>query len=127
MFDSMKNLGALANLMRDSGRIKEELAQYREELKNIRMEGVAGGGAVTAKVTGEFVVDEVRLEPALLRAIEQDENGADRRLAEQLIAEAVNHAIAEVKRYAATDLARRAASLGIQLPTDASLNLRGIV
>lgn len=127
MFEGMKNLGALANLMRDSGRIKEELARYREELRNIRMEGRAGGGAVRVKVTGEFVVDEVCLDPALLRTMWQGDSGADQKLAEQLIAEAVNNAIAEVKRYAAQDLARRAASLGIPLPADGTLDLPGMM
>lgn len=121
MFDSLKNMAQIANLMRDSGRVKDELDRYREDLRNIRIEGSAGGGAVRVKVTGDFRIDEVILEPALLLALSDPSKSELKSLAERLIAEAANLALENVKRYAAVELARRAQALGFNIPADADI------
>lgn len=111
MFDSMKNLGALAGLMKNQDKIKSAGERVRAKLEATRVTGEAGAGAARAIVTGTLKVVSVELAPALVMGMASDAKTHE--LASSLIAEAVNNALtqAQLKMKEAIDL--EAKDLGI--------------
>jgi DNA-binding YbaB/EbfC family protein len=59
-------LGNLAELMRNAGKLRESVAKATEALGQLQVEGTSGGGAVTAKVNGRLEVVAIRIDPKLL-------------------------------------------------------------
>ena len=49
----MKGMGGMAHLMKQAQRLQEELAKAQAEIAEMRVEASAGGGMVTATVTGQ--------------------------------------------------------------------------
>lgn len=45
--------GNMQNIMRQAQKMQEDLNRAQEELKNLEVEGVAGGGMVTVKMSGD--------------------------------------------------------------------------
>jgi nucleoid-associated protein EbfC len=90
-------LGMLADLMKNAGRLRESAEKAFESLGHVEEEGTAGGGAVTAKVNGRLEVVSVRIDPKLLA-------DADAELLEDMVAAAVNSALAKARDAAAKSL-----------------------
>jgi DNA-binding YbaB/EbfC family protein len=121
MFDQFKNLGQIAGLMKDAGRIKEQLQQAQEELKHARVTAETGGGAVRATASGNLRIVSIEVDPALLATLVDADNADDRHLAEDLIAGAVNAALEKARQTAAEELAKRAHDLGLPMSPDMDL------
>ena len=49
----MKNLGGMGNIMKQARRLQEELKKAQAEIAEMKVEAAAGGGMVTATVTGQ--------------------------------------------------------------------------
>lgn len=47
-------------------KMAQDMAAAQEQLKNETVEASAGGGMVTVKVSGELVVQDVRIDPAAI-------------------------------------------------------------
>ncbi len=92
------NLGNLADLMRNAGKIKEAVEKATESLGAIQVEGTAGGGVVSAKVNGRMEVVSVRIDPKLLA-------DNDVELLEDLITAAVNQGLVRAREEAARSVA----------------------
>ncbi len=90
-------LGMLADLMRNAGKLRESFEKAFESLGQLEVEGSAGGGGVTVKVNGRLEVISVRIDPKLL--IE-----ADNEFLEDLVAAAVNAALVKAREEAAKSL-----------------------
>jgi DNA-binding YbaB/EbfC family protein len=90
-------LGMLADLMKNAGRLRESAEKAFESLGQVEVEAAAGGGAVTAKVNGRLEVVSVRIDPKLIA-------DADAELLEDLVAAAVNSALAKAREAAANSL-----------------------
>ncbi len=88
------NLGNLADLMKNAGKIKEQMEQAAERLGEVQTEGVAGGGAVKSVVNGRLELISVRFDPNLV-----DRN--DLELLEDLTVAAVNQALSKAREEAA--------------------------
>ncbi|MFG0330323.1 MAG: YbaB/EbfC family nucleoid-associated protein [Phycisphaerales bacterium] len=116
MFDQFKNLSGLAGIMKNAGQIREQLAELQEELKHRRVEAETGGGAVRVTASGAMRVVKVEVDPAMLKALVDTESEADRAMAGDLIAGAVNAALEKAQREAAEELSRRAGEMGLPLP-----------
>jgi DNA-binding protein YbaB len=116
MFDSMKNLSAVAGLLKNQDKLKDAAARVREQMERTRVTGEAGGGAARAVVTGTMRVVEVELAQGLVLGMAADEK--TRTLAGSLIAEAVNKALeeAQVKLKAALDAEAKAMGLDGLIP-----------
>ncbi len=84
-------LGMLADLMRNAGKLRESFEKAFESLGQLEVEGSAGGGAVTVKVNGRLEVVSVRIDPKLVA-------DADNELLEDLVAAAVNAAWSRPER-----------------------------
>ncbi|MEM1422857.1 MAG: YbaB/EbfC family nucleoid-associated protein [Planctomycetota bacterium] len=93
MFDQMKQMGALAGLLRNRDKLREISEEAQARISGVRARGESGGGAVVVVVTGRMQVEEVRLEPALVAGLRHDEGEGGKRMAEALIAEATNSAL----------------------------------
>ena len=97
----------LGQLMEKAREMQSRLGELQQELALRRYEGSAGGGMVTAVVSGALRVLEVRIEPSLLE-------GGDREMLQDLVAAALNAALQNAQSQVQAELQR--ASAGMALP-----------
>jgi DNA-binding YbaB/EbfC family protein len=102
-----ENLGNLADLMRNAGKIQETVQKATESLGQVTVEASSGGGVVTAKANGRLELISVRIDPKLLA-------DGDAELLEDLVTAAVNQALAKAREAAAKSLSGLAG--GLPLP-----------
>jgi len=119
MFDQLKGLSALAGLLKDLPRIRARVETLRRELGAVRVAGVSGGGAVRVTADGLMRITTIDVDPALLGGLVDPSNPGDRTMAEQLITEAVNAALAAARERVDSELADAAAELGLPIPPGA--------
>jgi hypothetical protein len=100
------NLGNLADLMRNAGKIRESVEKAAESLGQIVVEGDSGGGQVVAKANGKMELVSVRIDPTLLA-------DGDAELLEDLVTAAVNQALTRAREAAAKSVQSIAGSLPI--------------
>lgn len=100
------NLGNLADLMRNAGKLRESVEKATESLGQLQVEGTAGGGVVTAKANGRLEVISVRIDPKLLA-------DGDAELLEDLVTAAVNQALTKAREAAAKSFSSLAGGLPI--------------
>lgn len=104
MFKGLGNLGSLLKQAQEfSGRMKG----LNDELRNRHTSGSAGGGMVEVEVNGLMEVLRCRIDPSLVTQ-------GDRELLEDLVATAVNQAIAKAKELHAEAL--KTAAGGFEVP-----------
>jgi len=94
-------------MMQQAQRMQEELLKAQEEAKQKTAEGAAGGGMVTVTITGGLEVRRVKIDPA---AVDPKDVG----MLEDLVAAAVNQAIAKAQELQAE--AMRGAAGGLNIP-----------
>ncbi len=100
------NLGNLADLMRNAGKIRESVEKATESLGQLHVEGSAGGGVVTAVANGRMELVSVKIDPKLLA-------DGDAELLEDLVTAAVNQALLKAREAAAQSLQSLAGGLPI--------------
>jgi DNA-binding YbaB/EbfC family protein len=88
MFKGLANLGTL---IKQAQQLGGQIHQLSEELKTRRAQGTAGGGMVEVEVNGLLEVLRCRIDQQLIAQ-------GDRELIEDLVAAAVNQAIAKGKQ-----------------------------
>ncbi|WP_165223931.1 YbaB/EbfC family nucleoid-associated protein [Aquisphaera insulae] len=91
-------LGNLAELMKNAGKIRESMARATESLGQIQVEGTSGGGVVSARVNGRLEVVSIRIDPKLLA-------DGDAELLEDLVTAAVNAGLVKARETAAQSFA----------------------
>ncbi|MGD1914751.1 MAG: YbaB/EbfC family nucleoid-associated protein [Phycisphaerales bacterium] len=121
MFDQMRAMGAIASLMKDREKLADAAERVKTRLEDARVEGVAGGGAIRVTVAGTMRVAGVHIEPAMAAAFSADEQS--RLMAQELIAEATNEAMARAQAVARETIAEEAKALG--LPEELGAQLGG--
>lgn len=60
------SFGEMGNLLKQAQQMQRELDRVRAELKQNKVEGTAGGGAVLVEVSGDGQVQGVRIQPEVL-------------------------------------------------------------
>ena len=98
------NLGNLAELMRNAGKIRETMEKATESLGQVQVEGTSAGGAITARANGRLELLSVRVDPKLLA-------DGDTELLEDLVVAAVNQALTRAREEAAKSLSSLAGGL----------------
>jgi DNA-binding YbaB/EbfC family protein len=98
------NLGSLADLVRNAGKLRETVEKATESLGQLQVEGTAGGGVVTARANGRLELLSVRIDPKLLA-------DADVELLEDLITAAVNQSLSKAREAAAKSISSLAGGL----------------
>ncbi len=101
--------GGLGNIMKQAQKMQESMAKAQEEIALLEVTGQAGGGMVTVVMTGKHAVKRVTIDDTMI--------GDDKEMLEDLIAAAVNDAVAKVE----AETKERMASVTAGLP--AGLNL----
>jgi|SRR4051812_40334202 len=99
-------MGQMMSLLGKTGKIKEEFEKLLERLGRATVEGQAGGGMVTVKMSGKFAVQSCRL---------SDEAVAmkDKEMLEDLIAAAMNQALEKAKTLLSDEARKAAAEVGL--------------
>jgi len=92
----MDSLGG-RGVMQQIQQLQEQMLKAQEELKNEKVEGSAGGGAVTVEVSGDQRVLSVTVDPGLI------EDG-DQELIQDLFLAAVNQGLDESRKLAESKL-----------------------
>lgn len=111
MFDQLKSLGAIAGLMQNKDKVRAAVERFREKLERISVTGAAGGGAVRVTVTGKLRVTDVSLDPALIAGLQAGAGG--RAMAQTLIQDAMNDAIARAQTLVHEEADKQARELGL--------------
>lgn len=62
----MKNLGGMGNIMKQAKRLQEDLAKAQAEIAEMKVDATAGGGMVTATVTGQGELISLKLEKEIV-------------------------------------------------------------
>ena len=104
MFKGLSNLGSL---IKQAQQIGGQMQNLSEELKDRRAEGTAGGGMVEIEVNGLLEVLRCRIDQQLVAQ-------GDREFIEDLVAAAVNQAVAKGKQLHAE--AMKQLTGGLNLP-----------
>jgi nucleoid-associated protein EbfC len=101
-----KELGSLMNLMKNQGKIQEEVQKFQASVGNIVAEASSGAGYVTVKVNGRMEVLNVRISEDAMKL-------NDREMLEDLIAAATNQALTKVRAQLAEESQKMAANIGL--------------
>jgi nucleoid-associated protein EbfC len=113
---NIKDLGQLVSLMTklpSMDKIKEEAERMQQRLAEITAEGDAGAGMVKVRINGRMEILQCQISSEAL---------ADKEMLEDLIAAAVNQAIARVRQLTAEETGKMASNLGIP----AGMNIPGL-
>ena len=86
-----KELGAMMNLLKNQGKIQEEIQKFQARWARSRPRPAAGAGYVAVKVNGRMEVLSVRISEEAMKL-------NDREMLEDLIAAATNQALAKVRQ-----------------------------
>jgi hypothetical protein len=97
----------MGNLLAQAQKMQKALDEAREELKSTTVEGTAGGGAVTATVTGDGNVEALHITDEALAS-------SDRRGLEELVLAALRDGHAKAKRVREERLSK--VTGGLNLP-----------
>src|SRR5437867_4099787 len=101
-----KEFGQMMGMMKDLGKVREEMEALKTRVGKIEAEGEAGGGMVKVKVNGQMEILKCTLSDEALK-------GNDRELLEDLIVAACNQAIKNVKKLTAEEAKKMATGLGL--------------
>lgn len=123
MFDKFKAMGALAGLMKNQDGLKAAGARIQQKMLETIVRGEGGGGAVLATVRGDLRVLGFQIDPALAAGMGSDET--TRRLAESLLADAVNDGLAKAQAVMRETVAKEARDLGLPEPPAGGLGALG--
>jgi len=99
----------LGGLFRQAQQLQEKIANAQQELAERTVEASAGGGMVTAVVSGKLEVVKLRIEPALLEKPDVD-------MLQDLVAAAVNEGIHAAQRMLSEEMGKLTGGLGLKLP-----------
>ena len=101
-----EGLGNIASLLTQLPKIKSEMAQLKLKLEQIVVEGTAGGGMVTARVSGTLELLECRLSDDAMKM-------GDTEMLDDLIRAGVNQAMEKARTQAAEEARKVATGLGL--------------
>lgn len=85
MFGALKNIGDIKNLMGQAQEMQAKAAEMQEQLERIEVDGVSGGGMVTATASAKGQIKRLKIDPSLLKPEEAE-------VVEDLIVAAVSDA-----------------------------------
>ena len=98
--------GGMGNMLRQAQKMQQDMLKAQEELESKRYEASAGGGVVSAVVSGKKELDSVTIGPA---AVDPD----DVEMLQDLIVAAVNEAMRKAAEDAASQMSRLTGGLNL--------------
>lgn len=100
------DLSSMGDLMKQAKVMQERLANLQAEVGARTVEASAGGGMVTAKVSGKLQVLSVTIDPEIL-------SNGDRDMLQDLIVAAVNEGIRQAQAMMADEMSKLTGGLRI--------------
>ena len=98
--------GGIGNIMKQAQQMQRRMAELQEELENKQVEASAGGGMVTAVVSGKQQLLDLKIEPAVV-------DPEDVEMLQDLITAAVNEATKQSQQMAQEEMAKVTGGLNI--------------
>ena len=102
----LKGLGDIASMMKQASHMQGRIAEAKEKVAEIRVEGISGGEMVKVEATGEMKILSISIEPSLLET-------GDREMIEELVTAATNQSLHKAKEAAAAAMSDAASGLNI--------------
>lgn len=99
-------MGGMAGLMKQANQMQLKMKKLQEELATREFSGTSGGGAVTAKVTGDSKVIGITINPEVLKS-------GDVEMLQDLVTSAVNDALKVSKETSAQEMSKITGGLSI--------------
>lgn len=106
MFDGLKNLGALRDIMGKAQEMQENMQRMQEEMARKQVTADAGGGMVTATVNGKLEVMAVKIDKSRV-----DVN--DTEMLEDLVVAALRAAQAKAAAEMQAEMSKMTQGLGL--------------
>lgn len=94
----------LQDMLAKAQEVQQRIAQIQQELARRTVEGSSGGGMVTAVVTGELRVLDVKIEPSVME---------DREMLQDLVAAAINAAMDRAREMVQQEMQKAAGGVAI--------------
>jgi DNA-binding YbaB/EbfC family protein len=101
-----KEIGQLASLMKNAGKIREEMEKLQQRLGQLTAEGDAGGGMVKISVNGNQEIVSCKISDECMKL-------NDREMLEDLVRAATNQALERARQLAAQETGKMATGLGL--------------
>ena len=101
-----KGFNPLGNIMKQAQELQERLGKIQEDAANRTVEASAGGGMVTAVVTGKLEVVALHIDPEVLK-------GQDVEMVQDLVVAAVNQGIRKAQEMMAEEMRKVTGGLNI--------------
>jgi len=101
-----KAFGPLGDIMKQAQQLQERLGQIQEQAAARTVEATAGGGMVTAVVTGRLEVISLRIDPEVLKSGDVD-------MVQDLVIAAVNQGIRAAQEMMAEEMKKVTGGLKI--------------
>ena len=98
--------GGIGNIMKQAQQMQRRMAELQEELERKQVEASAGGGMVTAVVSGKQQLLDLKIEPA---AVDPE----DVEMLQDLVTAAVNEALKQSQQMAQEEMAKVTGGLNI--------------
>ena len=98
--------GNMNNMIRQAQKMQQDMMKAQEELETKTYEAAAGGGVVTAAVSGKKELVSVAIDP---EAVDPD----DVEMLQDLIVAAVNEALRQASDYAASQMSKLTGGLNL--------------
>jgi len=94
-------------MMKQAAQLQSKMQAMQEELGNVEVEGIAGGGMVSVRMTAKMEVKAVKIDPSLMKPEERE-----------IVEDLVVTALADARRKAETAMQETMQSLagGLGLP-----------
>lgn len=102
----------IGNLLKQAQQFQEALEKVREELADVEVEGVAGGGMVRVVANGKMEIVSVEIKPEVI-------DPEDPEMLEDLVAAAANQALEKAREAANAKMSEATAGIlppGMKLP-----------
>jgi DNA-binding YbaB/EbfC family protein len=112
--DSSLNPNDLGGILRQAGRMRQDLDKVQEDLRNRYVEASAGGGLVEVTLNGQQEVVKIAIDPKLLAP--RDGGKVDIEVIEDLVVAAINQGLASSKALMKTEMEKVTGALGGLLP-----------
>lgn len=98
--------GGIGNIMKQAQQMQRRMAQLQEELASKQVEASAGGGMVTAVVSGKQQLLALKIDPA---AVDPE----DVEMLQDLVTAAVNEAIKQSQQLASEEMGKLTGGMNI--------------
>ncbi|EJF83157.1 YbaB/EbfC family nucleoid-associated protein [Candidatus Bartonella washoeensis] len=98
----------MMSMMKKAKEVQEKMQQIQEEIANLQVTGIAGGGLVSVTLNGKNTITAIKIDPSLLKPEETE-------ILEDLIMAAYNEA--KTKIQMAIEEKTKSMTAGLPLPS----------